>query len=456
MSIYKTLQLMNTFSAHVVSMQIIAVTFFAPLSASAATGAFFSPIFPAPAVNGEVAQKPNDIAVPYSLYAATAGDLGKDGISEIVVSGSDGKIHALRSDGTEIFTIDMPGGGAASLAVFDDNGDKKGDIAVGDASGGDGLVTMFIDNKMHRMFSPYGKFPGGIAVAGGDVDGDGKNELITIPLGGGSSHMKVWNRDGSLRSEKIIFDHTYDAGSHIAAGDVDGDGSAEIIVTKRKGAGEIIILDGQSLEKRTSFTAIDGGFKGGLNIAVQDISKDGIAEIIAVPETGGGPHVHVFSGEGKKITAFFGREESYRGATLLAAGVFNGKYILTFSGETHIPRHDLSQHIIVDYSEQRLYAYEYGKLINTFLVSTGRDRTTPMGDFPIMAKPYIVHYAGPGYDMGRIPYNLRFYPHIYIHYAPWHNNFGRPWSRGCVNVNLENAEWIYNWAQVGSLISVVE
>lgn len=268
--------------------------------------------------------------------------------------------------------------------------------------------------------------------------------------------MKVWNRDGSLRSEKIIFNESYDAGSRIAAGDVDGDGRAEIIVTKRKGVGEVVVLNGETLEQRTMFTAIAGGFKGGLNVAAQDISKDGRAEIIVVPESGGGPHVHVFSGEGNKITAFFGREESYRGATLLAAGVFNGQYVLTFSGETHIPRHDLSQHIIVDYSEQRLYAYEYGKLINTFLVSTGKDYTTPMGDFPIMAKPYIVHYAGPGYDMGRIPYNLRFYPHIYIHYAPWHNNFGRPWSRGCVNVNLENAEWIYNWAQVGSLISVVE
>jgi lipoprotein-anchoring transpeptidase ErfK/SrfK len=79
-----------------------------------------------------------------------------------------------------------------------------------------------------------------------------------------------------------------------------------------------------------------------------------------------------------------------------------------------------------------------------------------MGHFPISAKPYIVHYAGTGYDMGYVPYNLRFQPHIYIHYAPWHNNFGRQGSRGCVNVNLESAKWIYNWAEVGTMVSVIE
>ena len=129
---------------------------------------------------------------------------------------------------------------------------------------------------------------------------------------------------------------------------------------------------------------------------------------------------------------------------------------ITITKDHHEPDPQLPQQIIVDYSEQRLYAYENGLLIKTFLVSTGRDHSTPMGHFPISAKPYIVHYAGTGYDMGYVPYNLRFQPHIYIHYAPWHNNFGRQWSRGCVNVNLESAKWIYNWAEVGTMVSVIE
>jgi lipoprotein-anchoring transpeptidase ErfK/SrfK len=111
--------------------------------------------------------------------------------------------------------------------------------------------------------------------------------------------------------------------------------------------------------------------------------------------------------------------------------------------------------IVIDLSEQRLYAYENGLLSNTFLVSTARPPwTTPLGRHTVTAKVPLVHYAwyygsssSENYDLGWVPYNLKFFPHIYIHYAPWHNNFGHVMSHGCVNVALDNILWLYEWAE---------
>lgn len=113
--------------------------------------------------------------------------------------------------------------------------------------------------------------------------------------------------------------------------------------------------------------------------------------------------------------------------------------------------------ITVNLAQQRLRAYENGRLVNTFLVSSGRyGYWTRKGMHSVLAKVPVVHYAwvyAPGspenYDLGDVPYNLRIYPHTYIHYAYWHNNFGNPMSHGCVNVNAANMKWVYRWADQG-------
>ena len=124
---------------------------------------------------------------------------------------------------------------------------------------------------------------------------------------------------------------------------------------------------------------------------------------------------------------------------------------------TEMTRPDEPKFIRVSLREQRIRAYENGKLVNTFLVSTGSWRfPTPKGEFSVLAKLPWVNYkwvysiGNPdNYDLGSVPYNLRVMPHKYIHYAYWHNNFGRTMSHGCINVNLKNVKWIYRWADEG-------
>ena len=61
------------------------------------------------------------------------------------------------------------------------------------------------------------------------------------------------------------------------------------------------------------------------------------------------------------------------------------------------------------------------------------------------------------YDLPGVPWNLYFTEDGgAIHGAYWHNNFGQPWSHGCVNVPLKEAEELYNWAEPGTVVTVTD
>jgi lipoprotein-anchoring transpeptidase ErfK/SrfK len=111
--------------------------------------------------------------------------------------------------------------------------------------------------------------------------------------------------------------------------------------------------------------------------------------------------------------------------------------------------------IDVDLSQQRVYAYEGDTVVNSFLVSTGTWQTpTVTGQFNIWIKLKSTTMAGPGYHLPNVPWVMYFYKGYGLHGTYWHNNFGTPMSHGCVNLTIPDAEWLYNFASVGTLVNV--
>lgn len=109
--------------------------------------------------------------------------------------------------------------------------------------------------------------------------------------------------------------------------------------------------------------------------------------------------------------------------------------------------------IDVDLSEQRLIAYRGRKPIKSFLISSGLPGTpTVTGVFRIWAKtPLQDMYAGNraagySYYIKDVPWVQYFYKDYGLHAAYWHSNFGHPMSHGCVNISVEDAEWLFKWA----------
>lgn len=121
------------------------------------------------------------------------------------------------------------------------------------------------------------------------------------------------------------------------------------------------------------------------------------------------------------------------------------------------------KHIIVDRSEQTLYAYEGDILFMKEKVSTGIELTpTPRGTFTIFKKTPSRYMQGPipnisdhYYDLPGVPWNLYFTEEgAVIHGAYWHNSFGKVWSNGCVNLPIASAEKLYRWADLGTKVLV--
>lgn len=120
--------------------------------------------------------------------------------------------------------------------------------------------------------------------------------------------------------------------------------------------------------------------------------------------------------------------------------------------------------ILVDISDQTLYAYDSGKLFMQQKVSTGKDLTpTTVGNFIVYRKSPSRYMQGPTpesdqlFDLPGVPWNLYFtIDGGAIHGAYWHNSFGEPWSHGCVNLPPDKAQELYEWAPIGIRVFVQE
>jgi lipoprotein-anchoring transpeptidase ErfK/SrfK len=111
--------------------------------------------------------------------------------------------------------------------------------------------------------------------------------------------------------------------------------------------------------------------------------------------------------------------------------------------------------IDINLSTQRMYAYDGKKQVKSFVVSTGLWGTpTVTGRFRIYVKYRAATMSGPGYYLPNVPYTMYFYNGYGIHGTYWHNNFGTPMSHGCVNMKTSDAEWIFSWASVGTLVNI--
>ncbi len=176
--------------------------------------------------------------------------------------------------------------------------------------------------KQRADITPYGpQFTGGISIATGDVFGDGSGVLITATRDSGGGIVNVFSLNGVLQKTFRAYDERYTGGANVAVGDLDGDGRAEIVVGAGTGGGpHIRIFRGDGTLVNGGFFAYDPKFRGGVRVAVGDLDGDGRAEIVAGAGVGGGPHVRVFSGRAELVSQFFAFDPSGRDGVQVGVG----------------------------------------------------------------------------------------------------------------------------------------
>ena len=115
--------------------------------------------------------------------------------------------------------------------------------------------------------------------------------------------------------------------------------------------------------------------------------------------------------------------------------------------------------IDVDLSQQLLAAYQGNQLVYETYISSGTyDHPTVTGQFRIwltyQSQTMDGRLLGYDYFLEDVPYVMYFYEDYALHGTYWHNNFGTPMSHGCVNLHTADAQWVFNWAGVGTLVNV--
>ena len=219
--------------------------------------------------------------------------------------------------------------GGVSVAMGDVNRDGIADIITGAGATGGPHVAVFSGTDLSVLASFFAydpTFTGGVQVAAGDVNGDGYADIITGPGYGGSSHIAVFSgADLSVLASFFAYDPLFVGGVQVAAGDVNGDGLADIITgAGRTGSPHVAVFSGADLSVLASFFAYNPAFTGGVYVAAGDLNGDGRADIITGPQPGGSPHVAVFSGADLGVLAsFFAFDPVFLGGVSVATGDLN-------------------------------------------------------------------------------------------------------------------------------------
>ncbi len=127
----------------------------------------------------------------------------------------------------------------------------------------------------------------------------------------------------------------------------------------------------------------------------------------------------------------------------------------TVAGTIKRLEHSRQRWIEINLSSQRLIAWEGKTPVYAVLISTGKSSTpTQPGVFAIQSRYRYAHMKGPGYDVSDVPYTMYYDGGYAIHGAYWHRRFGTPVSHGCINLAVDHARWLFNWAYIGTPVIV--
>ncbi|HVK10352.1 MAG TPA: VCBS repeat-containing protein [Gemmataceae bacterium] len=255
--------------------------------------------------------------------------VGADALSPPLVRLIDPATQAVDS---QFLAFDSNFFGGVRVAVGDVTGDGHRDLVAAAGPSGGPVVKVF-DGKTGAVLSTFfayaPSFTGGVNVAVADVDGDGRDEVITGAGGGGGPQVNVF--DGTTGAEKgafFAYDPSVRGGVRVAGGDLTGDGKAEIVVGPGFGGGPDVRafqLHGPNDARAvTGFFALDPSFTGGLYVAAGDLTGDGKAEIVVGAGSGGGPQVGVFAADGSRLSTYFAYAADFQGGVRVGVAELTG------------------------------------------------------------------------------------------------------------------------------------
>jgi len=219
-----------------------------------------------------------------SVHSVFIGDIDDDGIGEIIAGSDDNNIYALEGNGSLKWTYDT-GDDVGPVYVDDIDGDGSNEVIAGrhhySASGFYGDIYALEGNGTLKWTCETSGWGVVHLISTGDIDGDGTKEVIA----------GLWFNVYAIESDRTI-KWEYETESEIetvSAGDIDGDGLDEVIAGSYCPGYKIYAFEHNGKQKWV-FNA-PWWIR---QVTTADIDSDGVTEVIATANDS----LYVLSGDG--------------------------------------------------------------------------------------------------------------------------------------------------------------
>jgi RHS repeat-associated protein len=178
--------------------------------------------------------------------------------------------------------------GGVRVAVADVSGDGVGDVVTAQGGGGSNQVKVYDGATFKALKGTLGGFSpfttaeaAGVWVAAGDVTGDGKADIVVGTDGNTNPQVKIYSgTNGSLVRSVDVSKLGLVGGVRVAAGDVNADGKADVIVGARNGASHVAAFDGGNGKPLYDYLPGGAGDRVGVSVAAGDTDGDGAADVV--------------------------------------------------------------------------------------------------------------------------------------------------------------------------------
>ena len=234
-------------------------------------------------------------------------------------------------------------GSGVTIAAGDVLGDSRPELVAAAATGA-GVEVRVVDIGSGRILATYRPFDAPAVapeVAVGDVDGDGRADVVVMARLPDGTKVRALDAAGARVADFFVLDAGIVPGASLAAGDLDGDKQAEIVLgggpttspwpPVANGPDQRVAVYAADGSRIGGFAAYPGLFQGGVRVALGDVDGDRRPETITAPGPGMEPEIGVFSqtwndanDRGTRLAHFLAFEPSFRGGVHVAAGDLDG------------------------------------------------------------------------------------------------------------------------------------